>query len=114
MRSTSQKKPPILSDTISLPLAANLLPTPDPAHVFEGLAGLPHLLFIDSALRHPDLGRFSYVTADPFHWICERVSDCPDPMMGDPLASVEDLLAKYRLKHRADLPPFQGGAAGLF
>ena len=30
------------------------------------LAGYPHCLFLDSALRDPRLGRYSFLTADPF------------------------------------------------
>ena len=32
------------------------------------LANLPHLLFFDSA-QTSALGRYSYVTADPFQWL---------------------------------------------
>src|SRR5438552_18903771 len=47
------------------PLAVELVPAPDPWDVARRLAHLPHLLFLDSAEKHPTRGRYSYVTADP-------------------------------------------------
>ena len=73
------------------------------------LARLPHVVFFDSAARDPRLGRYSFVAADPFAWI-ERTADDADP-----LAEVDALLAPVSTRRpRADLPPFQGGVAGLF
>src|SRR5262245_27646172 len=40
--------------------------------VFARLAGLPHAAFLDSAMSHPTLGRYSFLTADPFEWISSR------------------------------------------
>src|SRR5438093_32524 len=48
------------------PLVEELTPDPDPWDVCRRLAGLPRLLFLDSASPHPALGRYSFVTADPF------------------------------------------------
>ena len=53
----------------ALPLVHELIPAPDPVEILGRLAGLPHLLFLDSALKHPTLGRYSYLTADPFAFI---------------------------------------------
>ncbi len=47
------------------PLAVELVPAPDPWDVARRLAHLPHLLFLDSAEKHDDRGRYSYVAADP-------------------------------------------------
>jgi para-aminobenzoate synthetase component I len=33
------------------------------------MAGLPHCLFLDSAMRHPTLGRYSFLAADPFDFV---------------------------------------------
>ncbi len=74
------------------------------------LAHLPHLLFLDSAETHPTLGRYSFVTADPFEWHTARGTDA-----GDPLAALADRLRRVpAVPTVAGLPPFQGGAAGLF
>ncbi|MGL6094334.1 MAG: aminodeoxychorismate synthase component I [Fimbriiglobus sp.] len=83
------------------PLVEELLPCPDPWDVARKLAHLPHLLFLDSADRHPERGRYSYVTADPF----ERFTTRP-PLSThwrpEPAETIDGL------------PPFQCGLAGLF
>jgi para-aminobenzoate synthetase component 1 len=77
---------------------------------FLRLAALPQVLFLDSAARDDRLGRYSFVAADPFQWLEAQ------PGVGDGLAAVESLWSKYHAlaAHRPDLPPFQGGVAGLF
>lgn len=70
------------------------------------LSDLPHLLFLDSALPS-SLGRYSFVTADPVVWLQ------PDPET-DPFALLAEQIAEWRMEPVAGLPPFQGGAAGLF
>src|SRR5438067_1502405 len=50
---------------MTLPLVEELVPAPDPWDVARRLAHLPHLLFLDSAEFNADIGRYSYVTADP-------------------------------------------------
>jgi len=81
---------------------------PDAEEVFLRLCGLPHCLFLDSAMFDPRLGRYSFVAADPFDYL-ELPADGPDCL---------DLLARRMADKPAarivGLPPFQGGAAGLF
>ncbi|HEV3136616.1 MAG TPA: hypothetical protein VGZ26_01910, partial [Pirellulales bacterium] len=67
-----------------------------------------YCLFLDSARRDPLLGRYSFLTADPFETI-----KLP-PGGADRLAEIESRMARLPSKTLADLPPFQGGAAGLF
>jgi para-aminobenzoate synthetase component 1 len=106
-------------------LVEELTPAPDAWEVCRRLAGLPHLLFLDSAGRYPGLGCFSFVSADPFAWLQSRHGEgetvhCgPDAVVvhrshGDPFARLAGLLARYAAPPIAGLPPFQGGAAGLF
>src|SRR5262249_24731832 len=84
--------------------------------------GCPRLLFLDSALSHPTLGRCSFVTADPFEWVEARgdnvvVAGRPPGStrwLADPFAVLAECLGRYHVTPRTDLPPFQGGAAGLF
>jgi para-aminobenzoate synthetase component 1 len=90
------------------PLVEELAPAPDPWDVCRRLAGLPRLLFLDSGGGHGVLGRFSFVAADPFHWLQTRGPDCA------PFTALADLLARWRADPIPGLPPFQGGAAGLF
>lgn len=93
---------------IEPPLVEELGPSVVPHEAFRRLAGLPHALFLDSALRHPDLGRYSFVTADPFDFMCVPADG------SDAIERLAGRLATCPAIHRADLPPFQGGAAGLF
>src|SRR5260370_35148655 len=56
----------------SLPWVEELTPAPTPEELFQRLIGLPHVLFLDSALRHPTLVLYSFLTADPFEWLQAR------------------------------------------
>src|SRR5437879_10823925 len=56
----------------SLPWVEELTPAPEPEEIFLRLADLPQVLFFDSALRHPALGRYSFLTADPFERLWAR------------------------------------------
>jgi para-aminobenzoate synthetase component 1 len=92
------------------PLVVELIPAPDPWTVACQLAHLPHLLFLDSADRHPNRGRYSYVTAVSGGFICGP--SCEEnpftlPETGFPFA-------RFQMVRLPELPPFQGGLAGLF
>src|SRR5258708_2381058 len=112
--------PPSFSKTSSLPQVEELSPAPEPAQAFESLAGLPHLLFLDSALPQPNLGRYSFLTGDPFEWIWSRgrhthVSNEPGPPQDvDPFTVLAERLRRWRTEPVSGLPPFQGGVAGMF
>jgi para-aminobenzoate synthetase component 1 len=90
-----------------LPLFEELHPPPDPADAFRKLSARAHCLFLDSALGEPQLGRFSFLSADPFDYI-EVAADGSDA-----LAKLEERIACLESATIPDLPPFQGGAAGL-
>jgi para-aminobenzoate synthetase component 1 len=95
-----------------------LRPAPDAWAVAQRLSGLPHLLFLDSALRDATLGRYSFVAADPFAWIVARgprvfISGVEVQKAADPFAVLAEQLARYPSESLPGLPPFQGGAAGL-
>jgi para-aminobenzoate synthetase component 1 len=90
------------------PLIEELAPAPDPEAVFLRLCGRPNCLFLDSAVRDPVLGRYSFVAADPF----ERLELPPDAVDG--LGELARRTSAWKLNPVAGLPPFQGGAAGLF
>lgn len=88
---------------------------------FQALSGLPHVLFFDSALRHPTLGRYSYLTADPlafFRWR-QGTWQVSGPLgvtssVGDPFHAIKPILASARAEPLPGVPPFQGGIAGLW
>ncbi|WP_177248772.1 aminodeoxychorismate synthase component I [Bradyrhizobium sp. Ghvi] len=87
----------------------------EPVTAMRRLAHRSHLTFFDSAARHELLGRYSYLTCDPFGTY--RVANGQGGWNGltlkaDPWKVLRTLLAKYPQEHHPDLPPFQGGAAG--
>jgi para-aminobenzoate synthetase component 1 len=108
----------IAEETCSL--IEELIPAPQPHDVAQQLVSLPRLVFFDSALQHPSLGRYSFVAADPFVWLCARgnqttASDEARPRQpADPFAALAEYLQRFALARLPGLPPFQGGAAGLF
>src|SRR4029077_19327781 len=110
------QKPPV-SD--AAPLVQDLAPAPDPLDCCARLAGLPHVVFLDSASDPEQLGRHSFLAADPFTAVRAKGLLTQQLVDGewirvdaDPLAHVRALLAPHGRSAVADLPPFQGGAAG--
>lgn len=53
------------------------------------------------------LGRFSFLMADPFDWVIEKVG------AANPLKKIRRSLNEWRCETIPDLPPMQGGWAGL-
>jgi para-aminobenzoate synthetase component 1 len=84
-----------------------LSPPPDPEAAFLRLVGGEHPVFFDSARRDALLGRYSFLACDPFAWFASAVDD------RGALAKLRAALAPFQADRRPDLPPFQGGAAGL-
>jgi para-aminobenzoate synthetase component 1 len=101
-----------------LPVVEELTPCPDPFTTVCRLAHLPHLLFLDSASNPSDLGRWSFVTADPFGWLVSRRSHIKlngkSLQAADPFQVLAGQLDRFRDDPVRGLPPFQGGAAGMF
>ncbi|HHK41656.1 MAG TPA: anthranilate synthase component I family protein [Planctomycetaceae bacterium] len=79
-----------------------------PESVWQCLAALPHCIFFDSAAPHTKHGRYSFVAADPFERLVQ-------PRAGtDIFALLRSRLADMATPRLPDLPPFQGGWAGVF
>ena len=95
------------SDT-QLPLVERLDPSLDAVEVFLRLSALPHVVFFDSAMRHPELGRYSFIAADPVEWL-EVPADGSDAF--SLINAKSSILSNDTLPN---LPPFQGGWAGAF
>jgi para-aminobenzoate synthetase component I len=91
-----------------LPLVEQFAGAPQAEDVFLRMAHLPHCLFLDSALEHPTLGRYSFLAADPFDFVAVSADG------SDALRSLTERLAPWVAAGVPGLPPFQGGAAGLF
>ena len=118
--------PHCLPATRQLPVVEALSPSFDPSfdpwHVFQQLAHLPHAIFLDSALEHPHLGRYSFIAADPFGFVRARGNQVilrgltPPARLNsaNPWNELAEQLLRYPAETVPGLPPFQGGAAGLF
>lgn len=96
------------NDHVSLPLVERLNPSLNAVDAFRRLSGLPHVVFFDSAMRHPQLGRYSFVAADPVEWLTVLAN------RSDAFQQLADRVAMLPQTAHTDLPPFQGGWAGLF
>jgi para-aminobenzoate synthetase component 1 len=103
------------------PVFEELLPAPDPMGALARVSDLPYPLLLDSAADPERLGRYSFLTADP--WTVVVAKDGQTTVQGasneparvtsdDPLLTVRALLAPFRAAAVDGLPPFQGGAAG--
>jgi para-aminobenzoate synthetase component 1 len=88
-------------------LAVELRPPPDVEAALLCLASQPHSVFLDSAMHDPGLGRYSFLTADPFEFLAAPADG------SDALSLIQSRLQAFHAAPRPGLPPFQGGAAGL-
>ena len=91
-----------------LPIVEPLNGTLTAVEVFTRLASRRHPIFFDSASNEAGYGRYSFIAAEPFDWLTVPA----DGSAG--LSLLETACQEYCTTARADLPPFQGGAAGLF
>lgn len=95
-----------------LPLVHELVPAPDVPATLRQFADLPLPILFDSAAHRSDaLGRYSYLTADP--WRIERIERCEHG--DDPFRELATVWATWgpQVLPQPDLPPFQAGAAGF-
>jgi len=113
------------------PLVHEVTPAPDPFETFLRLSSLPRTVFLDSAAQDPVWGRWSYIASSPFEVITaaggevrierprsedlgETALELVSKETGDPFRAVASRLARWTSPRVPGLPPFQGGAAGLF
>ncbi len=86
------------------------IPFQDPARAFAVLADEPWAVLLDGAVpADAGRGRFAYIAADP----CDFVL-CPSGGTTDPFLALRAKMPARPLPARDDLPPFQGGAVGVF
>lgn len=82
----------------------------DPALMLRRFAGRRDLTFLDSALQQSELGRYSYIAADPFETFTLGESESGEAA----LARLDRRLKRWKLERVTGLPPFQSGFAGYF
>lgn len=87
--------------------------------MFSRFLKQPYPVLFDSALMVPSLGRYSYLTADPFLVVRSKgrqveieTEGSTQRLESDPFTVLQELLGRYSLEPDAGLPPFQGGAVG--
>ncbi|MFN2433604.1 MAG: aminodeoxychorismate synthase component I [Gemmatimonadota bacterium] len=102
-------------------LVRELTEAPDPITACEAFLDLPRCVLLESVERFGELGRWSYLGADPFLRLRSRGRRLlwSNPARGweeegDPFAALERELALRRTmpEDAAHLPPFRGGAMG--
>jgi para-aminobenzoate synthetase component 1 len=103
---------PHIVPTATMPLVHELDPAPDPWELINHFGHQANILFLDSADRDSPLGRFSYVAAESRGGIGSHRSVAEDSLAN--LAGDDYLLRQASFRAVPDLPPFQGGIAGLF
>ena len=90
------------------PLVERLDPAPDVEGALARLRHRPHCVLLDSARRTDKLGRYSFLAADPFTFFTRPADD------RSALDELAAQLANFAAPRVDGLPPFQGGALGLF
>ncbi len=91
------------------------IPYAEPVSLAARLAGQKHLTLLDSSMRHPLLGRYSYLSCDPVASLIVRdgVTTWNGKTRAAPaLSALDKILAENRTVHLKGLPPFQGGFMG--
>jgi para-aminobenzoate synthetase component 1 len=87
----------------------------EPFEAAQRLAARPSFAFLDSALPHASLGRYSYIGIEPFGVFASAAGETRwngEILAAPPLEALRALLAQYTFEHVAGLPPFRGGAIG--
>ena len=95
-----------------LPVVEELLPLADVESVFLQLSKQPHCLFLDSAKQQDELGRYSFITADPFDYL--EIASHTENEIDGLQQHWNMLLQDLEIQTIDELPPFQGGVAGMF
>ncbi len=92
-----------------LPVFREVSPAPLVPDVLKKFSDAEGLILFESVRRHERLGRYSFLVADP---ICTSVLQAPE-YGTDPFSEVKIWSEKFQAPTHPDLPPFQGGFAGL-
>ena len=106
---------------MSLPLVTEISGGLRPEDLFRGLAGMPWVVWFDTALAGHSWGRYSFLAVDPFLVLRGRAGQAEwigprgvRPAAEDPLSELRVALRQYQLPVSGGMPPFCGGAAGMF
>lgn len=81
----------------------------DPFEIFLSLQHLPYASLFESVTKTDTRGRFSFIAVDP-----DEVFQIHYPGRLDQFRTLNQKLHQFPLDHVPELPPFQGGLAGMF
>ena len=96
-----------------VPAVEELKIVPSPAVALQAFAGSDGLILFDSALQRGRLGRYSFLAADPIASFCVERAVFSRAPFASVRATVAQLNDQFQLERLPDLPPFQGGVAGM-
>lgn len=114
---------------VILPVYAEIgQPGLTPLAVLDAIKTKGNPVLLESARTHPKIGRYSFVTAEPYLLFRSKgdtielsLPATPQGKYGrratmnrKPLAKLRELMANYRTGRVEGLPPFTGGAIGFF
>jgi len=88
-----------------------------PIDAFTPFAGFDGALLLDSAKADGKQGRFAFIALDPYRVITSKDGTTlvdGERVIGEPFSILKRFLKDEKLATIEGLPPFQGGAAGLF
>jgi para-aminobenzoate synthetase component 1 len=77
----------------------------------------PGLVFLDSAMAHPELGRWSWLAAQPLGRFTSVEGEAfwdGEPLPGHPIDALRAKLRRFRQERSDPALPFTGGASGFF
>jgi para-aminobenzoate synthetase component 1 len=89
----------------------------DPLEALAALPAQPGLVFLDSAMAHPELGRWSWLAADPFGRFTSVGGEAAwngARLPGHPIEALRTILRRFPMNPGAADLPFLGGASGFF
>lgn len=96
-----------------VPVVEELKNVPSPADALRAFAGCDGLVLFDSALQRDRLGQYSFLATEPLATFeIQRASFGCDPFQRVK-AALTQLNDRFTLDTAPELPPFQGGVAGL-
>ena len=96
-----------------VPAVEELKTAPSPADALRAFAGSEGLILFDSALQRGRLGSYSFLAADPIVSFSVERAAFADAPFASVRATVARLNDQFQLARLPDLPPFQGGVAGM-
>jgi len=93
-----------------------------PVSAFLKLGSRQNSFLLESAEQGERIGRYSFMGFDPRALITfrddlvtiQRQDSTDETACDDPFGFIEDYMSRYRAPELEDLPPFVGGAVGLF